>query len=141
MITIDQIQKLDEKVQAVVERMAALKSENTALKGKLDQYQKRIGELEVMIDRFKQDQTQIEEGIVRALEKLDQLEDSVGETSSETPATEESDMGAPVETERDAGGTGPKEVPGEAPQEAGTETPQEAPEDRSSGNDNELDIF
>ena len=90
MITIEQIQKLDRKVQAVVERMGALKSENISLKGKLDQYQKRIGELEVMIDRFKQDQAQIEEGIVRALEKLDELEDTAEGTPSGPPAPEES---------------------------------------------------
>lgn len=91
MITIEQIQKLDQKVQAAVEKISTLTRENASLKGKLDQYQKRINELEVLIDRFKQDQAQIENGIIRALEQLDKLEDSVDDTpadSQEEPAEE-----------------------------------------------------
>lgn len=76
MITVDQIRKLDQKVQAAVGQIGSLKQENASLKTKLDEYQKRIGELEVMIDQVKQDQQEIEEGILRALEKLDHLEDS-----------------------------------------------------------------
>lgn len=111
MITIEQIQKLDRKVQAAVEQISALRLENTSLKAKLDQYQKRIGELEVMIDRFKQDQAQIEDGIIRALEQLDRLEDSV---EAEHPD---------IETDRDP------------PQEHLDET------DETESKDNELDIF
>ena len=111
MITIEQIQKLDQKVQAVVEQATGLKRENAALKSKLDQYQKRIGELEVMIERFKQDQEQIEKGILRALEQLDRLEDSAVEETPEPVSGADS--------------------PGE----------DEAEDPDSEKNENELDIF
>ena len=89
MITIEQIQKLDRKVQAAVERITGLRRDNASLKSKLDEYQKRIGELEVMIDRFKQDQAQIENGIIRALEQLERLEDSGEEAPPETSTGDE----------------------------------------------------
>lgn len=82
MITVDQIQNLDRKVQAAVKLIGTLRDENSSLKGKLDTYQKRIGELEVLIDQFKKDQVEIEEGIVRALAQLDQLEDSLEDTDT-----------------------------------------------------------
>ena len=82
MITIDQIQKLDRKVQAAVRLIGSLREENNSLKSKLDAYQKRIGELEVLIDQFKKDQIEIEDGIVSALAQLDQLEDSLEDSDS-----------------------------------------------------------
>jgi DNA repair ATPase RecN len=96
MITVEQIKNLDNKVQAAVNRISTLKGENASLKGKLDEYQKRIGELEVMIERFKKDQQEIEDGILRALEQLDHLEDS------------DQDSAVP---EQDAGEVSPEELP------------------------------
>ena len=97
MITVDQINKLDQKVQAAVGQIGSLKQENTSLKTKLDEYQKRIGELEVMIDRIKQDQQEIEDGILRALEKLDHLEDSSQEAAPQPKADDAPARDAPVE--------------------------------------------
>ena len=86
------------KVQAAVGQIGSLKQENTSLKTKLDEYQKRIGELEVLIDRIKQDQQEIEDGILRALEKLDHLEDSSQETVAPQPnAGDATTQDAPVE--------------------------------------------
>ena len=82
MITIDQIKKLDQKVQAAVRLISSLREENGSLKSNLDAYQKRIGELEVLIDQFKKDQIEIENGIVSALAQLDQLEDSLEDSDT-----------------------------------------------------------
>ena len=133
MITLEQIQKLDQKVQAAVGRISALSRENTELKGKLDEYQKRIGELEVLISTFKQDQTEIEKGILRALEQLDHLEDSVDESASngdqeavveQAPVVESAD-----EPEKAA-----------VAEEAAEPTPEPA-EAAPDQDDSELDIF
>jgi chemotaxis protein histidine kinase CheA len=120
MITIEQIQKLDQKVQTAVKRIATLKSENAGLQAKLDDYQKRIGELEVLIERFKKDQTEIEKGIIRALEQLDHLEDTLDEKDS-TEA-------------RDAEKADEQEEPPAKTEEAPEDQPDEQEE-------NELDIF
>ena len=79
MITLDQIRKLDDKVQAAVRRIRELITENGALEKRLGQYERRIEELEVLIKTFKEDQAEIEKGIVNALSQLDHLEDDLSE--------------------------------------------------------------
>ena len=79
MITLDQIRKLDDKVQAAVRRIRELKTENGALEKRLGQYERRIEELEVLIKTFKEDQAEIEKGIVNALSQLDHLEDDLSD--------------------------------------------------------------
>ena len=115
MITIDQIQNLDRKVQSAIALISSLKAENTSLKGKLDMYQKRISELEVLVENFKKDQVEIEQGIVRALAQLDQLEDSLEDTD-------------------EPGGIEPEGNQGD--QEAGEPSP-----DGNATDGDELDIF
>jgi len=46
------------------------------MQAKLDSYQKRIDELEVHIMRFKEDQGRIEDGIISALDRLNQFEEA-----------------------------------------------------------------
>ena len=90
MITIDQIKKLGAKVEAAVSLIRELREENSTLKKNLDLYQKRIDELEVLINTYKKDQGKIEEGIVRALDQLDTLEDALtGEQESSEEAAPE----------------------------------------------------
>lgn len=99
MITLDQIKQLDTKVRKAIDKINSLKSENNILLEKLDTYQLRIEELEILIDTFKEDQGEIEHGIIDALNQLDILEDNTivpgensehEETVSET--IEESDV-------------------------------------------------
>jgi chromosome segregation ATPase len=77
MLTLDQIRKLEAKVQRAVSYIAELKDEKTLLKQKLETYQERIEELEVLITDYKEDQQEIEQGIKNALFHLDQLEDDI----------------------------------------------------------------
>ena len=77
MITLDQIKQLDQKVRKAIDKIASLKNENNMLQEKLDNYQLRIEELEVLIDTFKEDQGEIESGIIDALNQLDILEDNI----------------------------------------------------------------
>lgn len=133
MITLEQIQKLDEKVTAAVQVIRSLKEENASLQEKLGQYQSRIDELEVLINTFKKDQGKIEQGIINALEQLNELEDAIGEEASEPETAAEETV----------------EIPGpiaEAPENTEQETEQDAaPESAESGEedseDTELDIF
>lgn len=77
MITLDQIKQLDHKVRKAIDKINTLKNENNMLQEKLDNYQLRIEELEVLIDTFKEDQSEIENGIIDALNQLDILEDNI----------------------------------------------------------------
>jgi len=76
MITLDQIKQLDIKVRKAVDKINSLKNENSLLQEKLDNYQLRIEELEILIDTFKEDQGEIEHGIIDALNQLDIIEDN-----------------------------------------------------------------
>ncbi|WP_020613324.1 cell division protein ZapB [Sediminispirochaeta bajacaliforniensis] len=79
MVTFEQIQLLESKVRQAVDLIASLREENGALRKTLSSYEKRIEELEVLIDSFKRDQGKIEEGIISALQQLDALESSAVE--------------------------------------------------------------
>ncbi|MBN2509305.1 MAG: cell division protein ZapB [Spirochaetales bacterium] len=85
MITLDQIRTLDTKVQKAVEEIESLRDENSRLRQKLSAYEKKISELEVLIDSFKNDQGEIEEGIQKALTRLDILS---SQTAAGTKAAE-----------------------------------------------------
>ena len=77
MVTLEQVKLLESKVIKAVDCIREITEENTMLKGKLSGYEKRIGELETLIEHFKEDQGRIEKGIISALERLDQFEDAI----------------------------------------------------------------
>ncbi|MDR2758611.1 MAG: cell division protein ZapB [Spirochaetaceae bacterium] len=77
MVTLEQVKLLETKVAKALDFVSQVTGENTLLKEKLDTYQRRIDELEVLIQRFKEDQSRIEEGIISALNRLNQFEDAV----------------------------------------------------------------
>ena len=77
MISLEQVKLLETKVARTIEYVKKVTGENVHLKGKLDSYQQRIDELEVLIKRFREDQSRIEDGILSALDRLNQFEDAV----------------------------------------------------------------
>jgi septal ring factor EnvC (AmiA/AmiB activator) len=132
MVTIEQIRLLDKKVHSAVERISLLKKENQSLKSKLGDYENRISELERLIETFKQDQGEIEQGISNALDELNRLEDDLDEQPTvEQPSTEDS---------------GDAQSPAPSPSIVQTEEDSEKPSEDSSEEDDdsrtgELDIF
>ena len=150
MITLDQIQRLDKKVQQAVELIQSLKNENSSLRGRLSENEGRIEELEVLIGRFKDDQQEIEKGIVRALKNLDELEDSL--TPAEASASKEAVAEEPAvpPDSRPAAVSGPPPSPAgpaKAPDQPSPETTAEVAatseeeEEEQADPDAELDIF
>ncbi|MDR0382839.1 MAG: cell division protein ZapB [Spirochaetaceae bacterium] len=93
MVTIEQVRQLETRVAKAIDYVNAVTGENTLLKAKLESYQKRIDELEVLIQRFKEEQARIEEGIIAALDRLNRFEDDMrktigGQTDAPPPALE-----------------------------------------------------
>jgi chromosome segregation ATPase len=84
MINLEQIKLLESKVVKAIDIVTRVTEENAYLKGKLETYQTRIEELEVLIQRFKEDQGLIEDGILSALDRLSQFEAAI--EKSLTPA-------------------------------------------------------
>ena len=101
MISLEQVQLLEARVSKAIEYVqkvnaenAALASERAGLQAKLEDYRKRIEELEVFVMRFKDEQGRIEDGIIAALDRLSQFEEAFESslkekekvTSKKTPA-------------------------------------------------------
>jgi len=82
MVSLEQIKLLDTRVTKTIDYVKNVTDENKRLKEKLDSYQVRIDELEVLVLKFKEDQKVIEDGILSALDRLNQFEDAVGNVLS-----------------------------------------------------------
>jgi FtsZ-binding cell division protein ZapB len=93
MVTLEQVKLLEAKVAKAIEYVNRVTEENNVLteennlfieennllRGKLDACQKQVEELEGVVKSFKVDQGRIEEGIVAALDRLNQFEDVIGQ--------------------------------------------------------------
>ncbi|MFP4562895.1 MAG: cell division protein ZapB [Spirochaetia bacterium] len=90
MIRLEQIRTLEERVKKAVALIDELRGKNRSLKDQLDSYQNRITELEVLIEDFKRDQGEIEQGIISAINQLDSLGSvpEQAEPTAEEPAAE-----------------------------------------------------
>jgi hypothetical protein len=86
MVSIEQVKLLESRVVKAIEYVEQVNDENALLKNKLDLCQKRVDELEVLIQRFKEDQGKIEESILSALDRLNQFEDAMGKGISKAKA-------------------------------------------------------
>ncbi len=89
MITLEQIRLLEERVRRAVDRIAGLQEENRELRTKAGQYEERVSELETRIDRFTKDQNQIEDGIKKALDRLEGLDAEDAESTATIPEASE----------------------------------------------------
>jgi len=74
MIRVEQIRLLESKVQKAVSLLSSLQEENSLLKTRLGEYEKRVDDLEYLLEEFKEEQQEIEQGIISALNKLETLE-------------------------------------------------------------------
>jgi len=132
MINLEQVQKLEKKVHSALTYISELREENKMLRDKLAGSQKKMAELEELVDTFKREQDSIEQGILSVLSKLDKLEDEVS-TKDASPRP-----GAPP-GKKDAAPTGGNSPAAPAapppPPHAEVEKPLE------SGDQDELDIF
>jgi chromosome segregation ATPase len=77
MVSLEQVRLLETKVAKAIDYVERVSGENAALQEKLESYQKRIDELEVLVQRFKEEQGRIEDGILSALDRLNQFEDAI----------------------------------------------------------------
>lgn len=125
MIKIEQVRLLEQRVQKVISRIGELERENSTLREKLQTYQDRIADLELRIEGFTSNQEEIEAGILSALQRLDEVEDVLGEEG-----LEQRHVDTEVDTEADA----------EAEAEAEAETTDSSPADNDD-DDDDADAF
>ena len=139
MISLDQVLLLEEKVESAVQKIAQLNQENDALRTKCAELTKALSEKTEQLSSFITDQSKIEEGILKALERLNSVENSVLKTASLTRKIISEDPAAavsPVQTQRQsAQQDGGKEIGMHETSErlpAEQEKTHSAPENRSA---------
>ena len=93
MINLEQVKLLESKVAKAIgyieefaKENAGLHKKEAELQARLENYQKRIDELEVLVMRFKEDQGRIEDAILSALNKLNQFEEALEKSLWDKPA-------------------------------------------------------
>lgn len=88
MISFDQVLLLEQKVESAVAKIAQLKAENAALRTKCAELTNALSAKTEQFSAFQSDQGKIEEGILKALERLNTVENAVlsATSSASSPA-------------------------------------------------------
>lgn len=88
MITLDQVQLLEKKVEAIVSKMNDLQRQNIALQEKNRELIEKNSLLMQKISSFEADQNRIEQGILNALDRLNSMENSALKVGSSATSTQ-----------------------------------------------------
>ena len=81
MISLDQVYLLEQKVESAVAKIQQLQAENDALRSKCTELTNALSVKSEQLSSFESDQSQIESGIKKALDRLNFIENSVLKTA------------------------------------------------------------
>jgi len=82
MISLDQVILLEQKVESAVAKIQQLQAENDALRSKCTELTNALSAKSEQLNTFETDQNQIEDGIKKALDRLNAIENSVLRTAT-----------------------------------------------------------
>ena len=82
MISFDQVLLLEEKVESAVKKIEQLNAENAALRSKCAELSNALNAKSEQFSSFQSDQSKIEEGILKALSRLNAVENVVLQAAS-----------------------------------------------------------
>ena len=99
MITLDQVQLLEKKVEAIVSKMNDLQRQNIALQEKNRDLIEKNSLLMQKISSFEADQNRIEQGILNALDRLNSMENSALKVGTSATTTQNVQEVVPSNTE------------------------------------------
>ena len=95
MIRVQQIADLEARVLRAIDLIERLRTENRTLNASLESAEQRSRDLEIMIENLRGDQQNVEQIILRTLNKLDGLEDAWAELQQrDEPAAPPADTSA-----------------------------------------------
>ena len=83
MISLDQVYLLEQKVESAVAKIQQLQAENDALRSKCAELTNALSVKSEQLTSFESDQSQIENGIKKALDRLNSIENTVLKTASQ----------------------------------------------------------
>ncbi len=87
MISLDQVILLEQKIESAVEKIQQLQAENDALRKKCSELTNALSSKSEQLTSFETDQSQIESGILKALDRLNQIENSVMKAAGQAAST------------------------------------------------------
>ena len=99
MITLDQVQLLEKKVEAIVSKMNDIQRQNIALQEKNRELIEKNSLLMQRISSFEADQNRIEQGILNALDRLNSMENSALKVGTSATTTQNVQEVVPSNTE------------------------------------------
>jgi peptidoglycan hydrolase CwlO-like protein len=122
MIRVQQIADLEARVLRAIDLIERLRTENRTLNASLESAEQRSRDLEIMLENLRGDQQNVEQIILRTLNKLDGLEDAWAELQQrDQPAAPPADTSAsPPDPPPSPPGSG---VSGTGPSSLGTGGP------------------
>ncbi len=100
MISFDQVLLLEERVESAVKKIEQLNAENAALRAKVAELSNALNAKSEQFSTFQSDQSKIEEGILKALSRLNAVENVVLQASGAAQAV--SQASSPVQAEQEA---------------------------------------
>ena len=77
MISLDQVLLLEEKVESAVAKIQQLEAENDALRNKCSELTNALSAKSEQLKAYESDQQKIESGIIKAIDRLNSIENSV----------------------------------------------------------------
>lgn len=76
MVTLDQVLALQEKVEGAVAKISRLESENKSLRARCDDLAGQLASKAEQLSSFENDQNKIESGLLKALDRLNAIENA-----------------------------------------------------------------
>lgn len=145
MLSLDQVLELETKVNAAVNRIvllnkevAQLKSENDALSRKCSELTKALSEKTDLANTLENNQTKIEDGILKALNRLDAIENSI--ISDDGSAAESYPPASPVQNETPVLNENPEKIEPNVIEETVPEESTESPVIENSSEENDINV-
>ena len=86
MISLDQVLLLEQKVESAVEKIKQLEAENDALRNKCSELTNALSAKTEQLKAYESDQQKIESGIIKAIDRLNSIENSVLKAAGTTAA-------------------------------------------------------
>ena len=77
MISLEQVLLLEQKVESAVEKIQQLEAENDALRNKCSELTNALSAKSEQLKAYESDQQKIESGIIKAIDRLNSIENSV----------------------------------------------------------------
>ena len=88
MISLDQVLLLEEKVESAVAKIQQLEAENDALRNKCSELTNALSVKTEQLNAFESDQKKIETGIIKAIDRLNSIENSVLKAAGQSAVKE-----------------------------------------------------